>query len=52
MPSQPISALGNQYVTFNPEQPELFTMAKRVWSDHPLEPQTPNPQPSTLNPQP
>eukprot|EP00290_Baffinella_frigidus_P014476 CAMPEP_0180142838 /NCGR_PEP_ID=MMETSP0986-20121125/15838_1 /TAXON_ID=697907 /ORGANISM="non described non described, Strain CCMP2293" /LENGTH=282 /DNA_ID=CAMNT_0022086151 /DNA_START=51 /DNA_END=899 /DNA_ORIENTATION=+ len=31
MPSQPISALGNQYVTFNPEQPELFTMAKRVW---------------------
>eukprot|EP00960_Hanusia_phi_P075919 768482-Hanusia_phi.AAC.4 len=31
MPSKPISALGNQYVTFQPEQPELFVMRQRVW---------------------
>ncbi|EKX38100.1 hypothetical protein GUITHDRAFT_165270 [Guillardia theta CCMP2712] len=31
MPSKPISALGNQYVTFQPEQPELFIMRQRVW---------------------
>ena len=32
MPTQPITALGDQYVTFNPEQPEMFRMAKKVWS--------------------
>eukprot|EP00802_Teleaulax_amphioxeia_P015173 Tamp_15259.p1 GENE.Tamp_15259~~Tamp_15259.p1 ORF type:complete len:292 (+),score=67.18 Tamp_15259:52-876(+) len=34
MPTKPVSALGNQYVTFNPEQPELFIMRQRIWSSH------------------
>lgn len=34
MPTKPVSALGNQYVTFNPEQPELFIMRQRIWTSH------------------
>lgn len=34
MPTKPVSALGNQYVTFNPESPEIFKMKQRVWSSH------------------
>lgn len=34
MPTKPVSALGNQYVTFNPESPEMFKMKQRVWSSH------------------
>ena len=34
MPTKPVSALGNQYVTFNPEQPEVFCMKQRVWTSH------------------
>jgi len=31
MPSRPISVLGNQYVTFQPEQPESFLLRRGVW---------------------
>ena len=34
MPTKPVSALGNQYVTFNPEQPELFIMKQGIWNSH------------------
>ena len=34
MPTKPVSALGNQYVTFNPEQPEVFIMRQRIWTSH------------------
>jgi len=34
MPTKPVSALGNQYVTFNPEQPELFIMRQKIWTSH------------------
>ena len=34
MPTKPVSALGNQYVTFNPEQPELFIMKQKIWTSH------------------
>jgi len=31
MPSRPLSALGNQYVTFQPEQQEMFIIKHKVW---------------------
>jgi hypothetical protein len=34
MPSKPVSALGNQYVTFNPEHAELFIMKTKIWTSH------------------
>ena len=32
MPMSSISALGNQYVTFQPENPEVFRMPERLWN--------------------
>jgi hypothetical protein len=30
-PLSPIAAVGNQYVTFQPEQQEVFRMPERLW---------------------
>eukprot|EP00291_Cryptomonas_curvata_P000037 CAMPEP_0172190480 /NCGR_PEP_ID=MMETSP1050-20130122/23140_1 /TAXON_ID=233186 /ORGANISM="Cryptomonas curvata, Strain CCAP979/52" /LENGTH=219 /DNA_ID=CAMNT_0012865365 /DNA_START=34 /DNA_END=690 /DNA_ORIENTATION=+ len=32
MPSRPISTLGNQYVTFQPDQQEIFVLKQQAWT--------------------